>query len=84
MRCGNARGLYAPEPDADPVALELARRVLATVEEELLYARIDLARGADGQWLLMEAELIEPDFYLNHAPDGGQAFVTAVADHLNR
>jgi len=77
-------GLYAPEPDPDPVALELAERVLATVEEELLYARIDLARGPDGQWLLMEAELIEPDFYLNHAPDGGQAFVTAVADHLNR
>ena len=77
-------GLYAPEPDPDPVALELARRVLATVEEELLYARIDLARGAEGQWLLMEAELIEPDFYLNHAPDGGAAFVAAVADRLNR
>lgn len=77
-------GLYAPEPDPDPVALELAERVLATVEEDLLYARIDLARGADGQWLLMEAELIEPDFYLNHAPDGGQAFVTAVAGRLNR
>jgi len=77
-------GLYAPEPDPDPVALALAERVLATVEEELLYARIDLARGADGQWLLMEAELIEPDFYLNHAPDGGEAFVAAVARCLNR
>ena len=77
-------GLYAPEPDPDPVALGLARQVLATVKEELLYARIDLARGADGQWLLMEAELIEPDFYLNHAPDGGQAFVSAVTDRLNR
>ena len=77
-------GLYAPEPDPDPAALQLAERVLAAVEEELLYARIDLARGADGQWLLMEAELIEPDFYLNHAPDGGKAFVTAVADCLNR
>lgn len=77
-------GLYAPEPDPDPVAVALAGRVLATVEEELLYARIDLARGAGGQWLLMEAELIEPDFYLNHAPDGGEAFVTAVAGRLNR
>jgi hypothetical protein len=77
-------GLYAPEPDPDPVALDFAARVLATVEEDLLYARIDLARGAEGQWLLMEAELIEPDFYLNHAPDGGAAFVAAVADRLNR
>ena len=77
-------GLYAPEPDPDPVALELAERVLSTVEEELLYARIDLARGPAGQWLLMEAELIEPDFYLNHSPDGGRAFVAAVAERLNR
>ena len=77
-------GLYAPEPDPDPVALALGERVLATVEEELLYARIDLARGPDGQWLLMEAELIEPDFYLNHAPDGGKAFVAAVAARVNR
>ena len=77
-------GLYAPEPDPDPVALQLAERVLATVEEDLLYARIDLARGPDGRWLLMEAELIEPDFYLNHAPDGGRAFTAAVADRLNR
>ncbi|WP_370234706.1 RimK family alpha-L-glutamate ligase [Brevundimonas sp.] len=77
-------GLYAPEPEPDPVAVALAGRVLATVEEELLYARIDLARGAGGQWLLMEAELIEPDFYLNHAPNGGEAFVAAVAGRLNR
>jgi glutathione synthase/RimK-type ligase-like ATP-grasp enzyme len=77
-------GLYAPEPDPDPVALDLAERVLATVEEDLLYARIDLARGPDGQWLLMEAELIEPDFYLNHAPDGGKAFAAAVAARVNR
>jgi hypothetical protein len=77
-------GLYAPEPDPDPVALALGERVLATVEEELLYARIDLARGPDGQWLLMEAELIEPDFYLNHAPDGGKAFAAAVAARVNR
>jgi len=76
-------GLYAPEPDPDPAALELAERVLATVEEDLLYARIDLARDASGQWLLMEAELIEPDFYLNHAPDGGKAFATAVARCFN-
>lgn len=77
-------GLYAPEPVPDPAALELAARVLATVEEDLLYARIDLARGAEGEWLLMEAELIEPDFYLNHAPDGGHAFAAAVAACVNR
>ena len=77
-------GLYTPEPDPDPEALAVAERVLEAIAEDLLYARIDLARGPQGQWLLMEAELIEPDFYLNHAPDGGQAFVSAVTDRLNR
>ncbi len=32
----------------------------------------------------MEAELIEPDFYHTPPPAGGQAFVTAVPDYLNR
>ena len=37
---------------------------------------------ADGQWLLMEAELIEPDFYLGAAPEAGARFGRAVADRL--
>ncbi len=37
---------------------------------------------ADGQWLLMEAELIEPDFYLGSAPEAGARFGRAVAERL--
>ncbi|MDQ3124621.1 MAG: hypothetical protein M3Q74_03355, partial [Pseudomonadota bacterium] len=48
----------------------------------LLYARIDMARDADGGWLLMEAELIEPDFYLGSAPEGGKRFAEAVRARL--
>ncbi len=59
-------------------ALAVADRVLAAIDEPLLYARIDLAPDADGQWLLMEAELIEPDFYLANDPTGGAGFVAAV------
>ena len=59
-------------------ALALAERTLAAIGEDLLYARIDMARGADGGWLLMEAELIEPDFYLGSAPEGGRNFTDAV------
>src|SRR3546814_13050674 len=33
---------------------------------------------ADGRWPLMEAELIEPDFYLDHDPHAGAGFVQAV------
>ena len=68
----------APSPEA----LALAEAVLAGIDEDLLYARIDMARGADGSWLLMEAELIEPDLYLAQAPDGGAAFARAVKGRL--
>lgn len=73
-------GRYAPEPSPPAAAMDLAAAVLAAIDEPLLYARIDVARGPDGGWLLMEAELIEPDFYLACAPDGGAAFARAVAD----
>lgn len=68
------------EPPAG--ALALAERTLAAIDEDLLYARIDVARGPDGGWLLMEAELIEPDFYLSTAPEGGARFAEAVRARL--
>ncbi|CAL1690237.1 hypothetical protein MMB232_00359 [Brevundimonas subvibrioides] len=62
-------------------ALALAEQVLATIEEDLLYARIDVVEH-EGRWLLMEAELIEPDFYLGEAPDRGRMFADAVRARL--
>lgn len=75
-------GQYAalPEPPAD--ALALAEKTLAAIDETLLYARIDMAQDPDGEWLLMEAELIEPDFYLGSAPEGGARFAEAVKARL--
>ena len=74
-------GLYRTvTPDAE--AMALAEQVLAAIAEPLLYARIDMARDADGGWLLMEAELIEPDFYLASAPEGGRRFAAAVSARL--
>ena len=68
------------EPPAG--ALALAEQTLAAIDEDLLYARIDMAPGPDGGWLLMEAELIEPDFYLSSAPEGGARFAAAVKARL--
>lgn len=74
---GQYRTVTPPE-----AAMALARQVLDTIEEPLLYARIDMAPDADGQWLLMEAELIEPDFYLKNDPAAGAGFVEAVRERL--
>lgn len=74
-------GLYvAVTPDAE--AMALAEQVLAAIEEPLLYARIDLARDDAGHWVLMEAELIEPDFYLDYDPANGAGFACAVAQQV--
>lgn len=74
-------GLYrAVTPDA--AAMALAEQVLAAIDEPLLYARIDMARDDSGRWVLMEAELIEPDFYLDHDPANGAGFAEAVKTRL--
>lgn len=65
-------------------ALALAEQVLAAIDEPLLYARIDMVPDADGRWLLMEAELIEPDFYLGVDPARGAVFADALRERIAR
>jgi glutathione synthase/RimK-type ligase-like ATP-grasp enzyme len=75
-------GLYTRLPTPPAGALALAEQTLAALDAPLLYARIDVVPDADGRWLLMEAELIEPDFYLDHDPDAGTGFAQAVRARL--
>ena len=70
--------------DAPPAgAVALAEQVLAAIDAPLLYARIDVVPDSDGRWLLMEAELIEPDFYLGSDPAQGAGFARALRDALD-
>ena len=75
-------GGYVALPEPPAAALALAERTLKAIGEDLLYARIDLAPDAEGGWLLMEAELIEPDFYLASVQEGGKRFAEAVRARL--
>jgi hypothetical protein len=76
-------GRYSLLPSPPAGALVLAAQVLAAVDAPLLYARIDVVPDADGRWLLMEAELIEPDFYLGVDPAHGRGFAHALLATLN-
>ncbi|HEX8467691.1 MAG TPA: hypothetical protein VF620_07795 [Allosphingosinicella sp.] len=67
--------IAAHRPDA--AEHEAAARILAAVEEPLLYARVDLVRGLDGTPQLIELELIEPDLYLGYEEDAGKRFAAA-------
>ncbi len=71
-------GRYTLLPTPPAGALALAEQALAAIGTPLLYARIDTVPDADGRWLLMEAELIEPDFYLGVDPGRGAAFAQAL------
>ena len=71
-------GVYTALAAAPAGALALAEQTLAAIDARLLYARIDAVPDADGRWLLMEAELIEPDFYLGVDPRAGAGFADAV------
>lgn len=57
------------EPDEHEVAERILAWAAARSPAPLLYARVDLARDADGRPMLMELELIEPSLFLaQHAP----------------
>jgi hypothetical protein len=70
------------DPAADEI--EAAQRILAAVEEDLLYARVDLVRGLSGAPELIELELIEPDLYLGYDEAKGAAFAAAAKELIAR
>jgi hypothetical protein len=75
-------GLRLRRRHPTPAQLAVARRALAAVPggaARLLYARVDLVPGADGQPALMEIELTEPQLYFSHVPDAAERFASAVA-----
>ena len=76
-------GVYRVLDDPPAGAVALAEQVLAAIDAPLLYARIDVVPDADGRWLLMEAELIEPDFYLGSDPAQGDGFARALRASLD-
>lgn len=75
---GAARALASPPRDA----FAAAEAVLAACPHHLDYARVDLIRQPDGTFALMELEVIEPDLFLQFAPDEGATFATAFARAL--
>ncbi|RLP92345.1 MULTISPECIES: RimK family alpha-L-glutamate ligase [unclassified Micromonospora] len=84
-------GLYKAEEitarTARPDQLDVAERTLATVPggtRQLLYARVDLIPGPDGDPVLVELELTEPSLFLGHADWAPDRLAEAVTTHLAR
>ena len=64
---------------ASDEAVAAADDVLAHVEHDLTYARVDLVRTADGRLSLIELEVIEPSLYLAWDPDAPRRFADAIS-----
>lgn len=87
-------GLYLTEklapasPPADALALaedalDAASALLGILRAELLYARVDVVRGADGKPLLLELELTEPSLGFRQTdPAAATRFASAVRQQL--
>lgn len=63
----------------DAAQIELAERALATCSPRPAYGRVDMVVGADGRWLVMELELIEPELWLRCHPPAATALAAAIA-----
>ncbi len=63
-------------------AIELAHAALAAAPAKATYARVDMVRDNEGELAIIELELIEPALWLQHAPDGGESFASAVRSAL--
>lgn len=70
-------GTYVPfEPDAK--SLETSVRAIQTAPAQLAYARVDLVRLPSGDLAVIELEAIEPELFLQFAPEGGARLVSAI------
>ncbi|HSO40851.1 MAG TPA: hypothetical protein VLT33_50340 [Labilithrix sp.] len=68
--------------EAVPIADDeraFATRALAPLAAELLYARVDVVRDAEGVLRVMEVELIEPSLFFLQSPKALERFVAAIA-----
>jgi glutathione synthase/RimK-type ligase-like ATP-grasp enzyme len=66
--------------EPEPALRALAETALATIDQPLLYARVDLVRGRDDQPVVMEMELVEPELFFAHAPDSAARLVDAMVE----
>lgn len=66
----------------EPDELALGERALAGIASDLLYARVDVARGEDGRPRVMELELVEPSLFLTQSPTALARLVDGIARRL--
>jgi glutathione synthase/RimK-type ligase-like ATP-grasp enzyme len=78
---GDDESVTGPFPIADDERA-LAHAALAPIADRILYGRVDIARDAAGQPLVMELELIEPSLFFARQPGSADRYVAALRRRL--
>lgn len=73
--------ITAVEPEAR--MLSAADKAIRAIGKELLYARVDLVRDTEGDFALMELELIEPALYLRMDAGSPERFARVINSRFN-
>lgn len=72
---------HEPSPHERALAERVIRHLM-TLATELLYARIDLVPGPNGEPLILEVELTEPSLFLDCSDAGAERLADAINDNL--
>ena len=78
---GDRESTTGPFPIADDERA-LADAALAPLRDRILYGRVDLARDARGQPMVMELELVEPSLFFAKHPPAADRFVAGLVRRL--
>jgi hypothetical protein len=79
---GGVERVTGPFPIADDERA-LALAALGSVQDQLLYGRVDMARDDDGRPMVMELELVEPSLFFTKSPEALDRFVTGLRRRIS-
>jgi len=69
--------VHAYEPTHQQI--DLAERAMVACPSPPAYGRVDMVRDQNGDWVVMELEIIEPELWLRHHPPAASYFAQAIA-----
>jgi glutathione synthase/RimK-type ligase-like ATP-grasp enzyme len=78
FRSQEERGASIKAVEPEELLLARGRQVMETITPAPLYARIDFVRDDEGEFVVMELELIEPSLYLRMHPQAPARFAEAI------
>ena len=68
----------------DPIWVNIGQQCIDAISEEILYARVDLVCNNQGEYVVIELELVEPALYFLQGPESAELLVNALVTRIDR